>query len=286
MGARSQVRDRLARVGRWSVVVAMVAGASLMMGAVGSGASEGGRGIVCVTNAAARGQSCADLGVTVTHQPNPVQIGHPFQMKVAVQNFGPTTAFSKEIQANPPASMTFVSFSASSGVSCTTPAVGSPGSSTCSLPPVASGSTLKISIVVRPTRTGTFPLQANELPSGTTDPNSGNDSDSHSVVIHTNTRGCTIIGTVGDDTITGTPGDDLICGLQGVDHLDGGAGNDTLYGQRGADVLNDHDGTDRLIGGPGDDSLDAQDGVGGDTVNGSEDTDTCAADPGDTVRNC
>ncbi len=41
-----------------------------------------------------------------------------------------------------------------------------------------------------------------------------------------------------------------------------------------------------MRGGYGPDTLDAQDGSGGDVVNGGRGVDTCLADPGDTVKDC
>jgi Ca2+-binding RTX toxin-like protein len=68
-------------------------------------------------------------------------------------------------------------------------------------------------------------------------------------------RGCTLVGTEGDDTLVGTPGNDVVCGLGGNDKISGKEGNDALYGDGGDDTLNGGSGDDVLVGGPGKDKL-------------------------------
>lgn len=65
-----------------------------------------------------------------------------------------------------------------------------------------------------------------------------------------------------------------------VENITGGQGGDFLFGN---DLAN------KLFGGNGSDSLNAVDGVSGnDVVDGAQGTgtDSCTADPGDTIRNC
>jgi Tol biopolymer transport system component len=80
-------------------------------------------------------------------------------------------------------------------------------------------------------------------------------------------NGCTIIGTLGNDTLSGTAGADTICGL---------AGNDTLRGLGGNDVLLGGDGNDRMLGGAGNDRLDGA--AGRDTADGGPGRDRCTAE--------
>lgn len=75
-----------------------------------------------------------------------------------------------------------------------------------------------------------------------------------------NARGCTRIGTSGND---------VICALDGDDTLNAGAGNDALLGNLGSDNLNTVDGVSR-----------------NDTADGGPNTDTCTTDTGDTRLNC
>jgi Tol biopolymer transport system component len=125
-------------------------------------------------------------------------------------------------------------------------------------------------------------------------------------------RGCTILGTTGNDDLTGTAGDDVICGLDGDDTITGldgndtilagpgsdtvyaGAGRDILVGWSGSDLLIGNGGNDRIIGGSdpdtlqggdGDDYLIAWDFTGGDVVDGGAGTNDCAYDSTDTL-NC
>jgi Ca2+-binding RTX toxin-like protein len=99
----------------------------------------------------------------------------------------------------------------------------------------------------------------------------------------------TIVGTPGNDVFRGTPGNDVIGGLAGHDVIDGRGGNDLICGGPGNDVIHAGAGNDRVSGGGGNDVLNVVDGVrGNDAVDGGPhvDGDVCAADRGDTVRNC
>ncbi len=93
----------------------------------------------------------------------------------------------------------------------------------------------------------------------------------------------------GDDDIfgeaeTGTPSP----GPFGVgDNISGGAGEDEMYGQESSDAVVDTQGQDFLSGGADNDVLRANDGHGGDVIDGGEGVfDTCDPDPGDTIDNC
>jgi hypothetical protein len=77
-------------------------------------------------------------------------------------------------------------------------------------------------------------------------------------------RGCTIVGTPGNDVLVGTAGAEVICAVAGDDIVRGGRGNDVIrlgaggdiaYGQRGSDRLVGGDGGDRLNGGRRPDAL-------------------------------
>jgi RTX calcium-binding nonapeptide repeat (4 copies)/Divergent InlB B-repeat domain len=107
-----------------------------------------------------------------------------------------------------------------------------------------------------------------------------------------NPRGCTVVGTPGNDDLDGTPGRDVVCGLGGADHLHGGGGNDVLYGDGGNDVLEAHGGNDilhggrghdLLAGGTGRDDLRARDGAR-DTLHGGRGRDTGRVDRFDRAR--
>ncbi|WP_326783233.1 calcium-binding protein [Streptomyces sp. NBC_00151] len=124
-----------------------------------------------------------------------------------------------------------------------------------------------------------------------TDPNSGNNTATATTTVD-NARGCTRIGTSGNDTITGTSGNDVICALGGDDTVDAGFGDDTVHGGYGNDRLDGGSGNDTLTAGPGNDNLIGNSGTdnlntvdnvsGNDTANGGPQTDTCTTDTGDT----
>jgi hypothetical protein len=97
---------------------------------------------------------------------------------------------------------------------------------------------------------------------------------------------CTITGTEGSDVVKGTAGDDVICLLGGNDKAKGLGGNDIIFGGDGNDEIYGGAGADELNGEGGDDLLDGADGFANDTLDGGTGTNTCVADPGDTLVNC
>jgi hypothetical protein len=110
-------------------------------------------------------------------------------------------------------------------------------------------------------------------------------------------RGCTVIGSPGDDVLRGTRNADVICGRGGDDVIAGrggadtiygdagddrigaGAGDDTVYGGTGADVARGGPGEDVLAGGPGADDLGG--GTGRDHLDGQGGGGACHPDPAD-----
>ncbi|HEY7281678.1 MAG TPA: Ig-like domain repeat protein [Actinomycetota bacterium] len=229
-----------------------------------------------------------DLGVGLSHSPEPVEINTLLTDSLTLSNTGTGAATTVALSDPLPASFAFVSLNLTSGTaadSCSTPAVGSSGAVSCSWASFASSATATYDLVVRPKQTGSFDNTA----SVTQDPgdsNPSNDSHTDDVTVATNGRGCTIAGTSGPDTLDGTSGPDVICGLAGDDHIDGMGGDDTIYGLAGDDTLTDTSGTDRLLGGAGDDSMTTLDGSGGDVVNGGRGHNTCSVDPGDSAKKC
>ncbi len=96
-------------------------------------------------------------------------------------------------------------------------------------------------------------------------------------------RGCTVIGTPGDDRLLGTAGTDVICGLGGNDHVHGGGGGDVVYGGPGEDEIEAGPGNDRLHGGSGRDRLHGE--AGADTIVGGRGRDLVTGGAGaDTLR--
>jgi uncharacterized repeat protein (TIGR01451 family) len=93
----------------------------------------------------------ADLGVVKTVSHNIVKPGDTLSWTAVGTNYGPATSTGFVLADALPAGVQFVSASASSELTCTTPPVGSSGSVTCTAPSVpaapAAGSSLKLTIV-------------------------------------------------------------------------------------------------------------------------------------------
>lgn len=260
------------------------------------------------SEAACLGLFEADLSVTKTDSPDPVGIGEDLTYTVTVANAaGPDAAGGVTLTDTLPAGVSYVSTTPSQG-SCSQSA----GTVTCSLGTVAVGGAATVSIVVEPNAVGTISNSASATTT-TTDPNSGNNTATASTTV-TNPRGCTIIGTGGNDSLTGTAGNDVMCGLGGDDTISGLGGNDTLIGGSGSDTLSGGAGVDTVEGGSGNDNAQGDNGddsvtggAGSDTIGGGTGTDslsgvdgvmandaldggggvdTCSADIGDSLTGC
>ncbi|PBC62611.1 calcium-binding protein [Streptomyces sp. Tue6028] len=231
-----------------------------------------------------------DLAVKKTG-PATVSIGDRPTYTVTVTN-NSTTASATGVQMSetlggPAASITSVTTTQGT---CTRTAT----TANCALGTLAPGASATVKIATEPRAGGTLSDRAT-ISATQTDPVPGNNSATATTTVNNN-RGCTIIGTSGDDTINGTYGNDVICALGGNDTVNAGFGNDTVYGNYdndrldggyGTDTLNGGPGSDNLLGNYGNDNLDAVDNVSGnDTANGGFGTDTCTADTGDTRISC
>jgi len=124
----------------------------------------------------------SDLGVSLSVSPTPVFISSNLTYSIQVQNFGQASApVMANVFSDPlPSGVTFASISVPSGWSCSTPAVGSTGTVSCSLTSAmpaspASGSTATIAITVSAPATATT-LTNTATVSLAGDPNSANNS--------------------------------------------------------------------------------------------------------------
>jgi len=228
-----------------------------------------------------------DLSVTKTGT-GTVSIGDRATYTVTVTNTSTTTSATgvtlTDTLTGPAGSV--VSATASQGT-CTTAV-------SCALGTLAPGAKATVTVVAEPRATGTLTDKAT-VTAGQTDPATANNTATVTTTVN-NARGCTRIGTSGNDTLTGTYGADVICGLGGDDTIDASYGSDTAYGNYGNDrvdggfnddTLNGGPGNDNLIGNYGNDRLNTVDNVSGnDTANGGFGTDTCTTDTGDTRLSC
>ncbi|MFC9298645.1 calcium-binding protein [Streptomyces sp. NPDC057010] len=232
----------------------------------------------------------ADVSVTKDGATS-LSLGDPVTYTVRVTNNSTTTA-ATGVQLTDAlsgtAAGTILGTTTSQG-SCTT----SPTQATCALGTLPVGTTATVTITAEPSRSGTLTDTATAGAQNDTTP--GNNSASRTTTV-TNTRGCTIVGTSGNDTLNGGYGNDVICALSGNDTVNASFGNDTVHAGPGNDRVDGGYGNDTLIGGPGSDTLTGNfgsdtlntvDGVSGnDTANGGYNTDTCTTDPGDTRISC
>ncbi len=122
----------------------------------------------------------ADLGVTKVDSPDPVTAGNNISYTITLNNAGPSNAADVDLSDTLPVGTTFVSLASPGGWGCTTPAVGSGGTVTCtiaSLPPGSSVFTLTVAVSVG-VPGGTVLTNTAAASSSTTDPVTGNESGS------------------------------------------------------------------------------------------------------------
>lgn len=218
----------------------------------------------------------ADVSVLTTASPDPVAVGSQLVYSNVISNAGPDPSQNTTFTATVPDGAAFANVTLTQGT-CT-------GVKTivCALGTVPGAASATVTIVVVPTVAGTLSFSANVT--GTPDP--PGQTENNSVTLTTtvaeglpDARGCTIVGTTGDDVLAGTDGDDVMCGLGGSDRLVASGGDDVLYGDQGDDVLLGGAGNDWLDGGAGDDRLIA--GSGDDVGLGGIGADRVRGDDGD-----
>ncbi|WP_330264734.1 calcium-binding protein [Streptomyces griseorubiginosus] len=228
-----------------------------------------------------------DLSVTKSG-PATVSIGDRATYTVTVTNNSTTTNATgvslTDTFTGPPG--TVISATPSQGT-CTTAV-------TCALGTLAPGAKATVTVVAEPRATGILTERATATATQS-DPATANNTATVATTVN-NARGCTRIGTSGNDSITGTSGNDVICALSGDDTVNAGSGNDTVHaghgndrvdGGLGNDTLNAGPGNDTLTGNYGTDNLNTVDSVSGnDTANGGPNTDTCTTDQGDIRVSC
>jgi hypothetical protein len=104
-------------------------------------------------------------------------------------------------------------------------------------------------------------------------------------MLNGNSRGNTLVGTLGGDMISGRGGSDIIVAKSGDDCASGNSGADTINGDGGNDGLWGGAGPDRIYGGSGSDVIFARD-HSRDLVNCGSGGDIAYVDHLDSTRNC
>jgi uncharacterized repeat protein (TIGR01451 family) len=122
----------------------------------------------------------ADLSVSKTTGSGSVSPGASLPYSITVHDHGPDAAASAKMTDALPSQTVFVSISTPSGWSCSTPAVGTNGTVTCTTSSMASGDNATFSLQVQVksnTATGTTIANTASVDSSTKDPDHSNNSD-------------------------------------------------------------------------------------------------------------
>jgi uncharacterized repeat protein (TIGR01451 family) len=224
----------------------------------------------------------ADIAVTMTGPPFGV-VDRDTSYDVTVADRGPSAAAGVTVTDVIPSGSRFVR--AEGSATCT------PGATLrCTLPPIASGASGVLTIVLAGTAEGASLHHAVSVTTTSTDPTPGD----HGASVDTLVTGASIapppltlggapctnpsFGGRDDDVLFGSSFGDRMYGRQGRDLLRGRAGDDCLYGGEGADVLDGDGGDDTLSGGDGRDRLFG--GAGNDRVLGGAKGDEMHGDAG------
>jgi uncharacterized repeat protein (TIGR01451 family) len=252
----------------------------------------------------------ADLSLTKSDSPDPVVSRGTLSYTIQVRNLGPDPATDVTVSDKLPASVDFLSASATSG-SCQLQG----GTVSCNLGTVADGATATVTIQVRAKRRGNITNTAS-VASDVADPRSANNKDAERTRVTEaptaaaptcRRRPATLVGTPGNDSgpraLVGTPGRDVIVAFGGDDEIFSGrardlicagAGNDLVVAGAGPDFVKGGGGHDRVLGRGGDDVLRGNRGRdrlrgnrGADLVVGGRGIDRCFGGAGrDQLRSC
>jgi uncharacterized repeat protein (TIGR01451 family) len=130
--------------------------------------------------------SSADLAVTNTASPDPVSAGSNLTFTQILTNNGPSAADNATLTQAVPANTTFVSITAPSGWSCTTPPVGGTGNVVCTILSMSGSTAATFSMIVKVNTgvaSGTVITDTASASSSVTDPNTTNNTASASTVV-------------------------------------------------------------------------------------------------------
>lgn len=261
-----------------------------------------------VTGAAAPTGS-ANLKITKTDSPDPIDVGATLTYTITVENLGPDAATGVTVTDTLPKGVDFVSATSTLG-SCARQG----RKVTCTLgsmpaPTINYGPAPTITIAVVPRQAGTITNTAS-VKGDQKDKVTSNDSASATTRVLgaarvATCRGvrATITGTGGDDVLAGTGGRDVIVAKGGADRINSGAGRDLICAGAGRDFVSSGSAADRVFGGAGGDRLLGRGGpdllkgqAGNDVINGGRGDDRirggrgfdrCRGGAGrDSIRGC
>jgi uncharacterized repeat protein (TIGR01451 family) len=128
----------------------------------------------------------ADLSLTKSDTPDPVNPGLTVVYTMIVTNHGPATALDPGVSDTIPANTTFEALSTAPGWSCSTPAVGGTGTVTCTAPTLATGATATFLLQVRvgsAVPAGTTITNTAQVTNSVADPALGNNSASTTTTV-------------------------------------------------------------------------------------------------------
>jgi uncharacterized repeat protein (TIGR01451 family) len=224
----------------------------------------------------------ANLKITKSDSPDPVQVGQQLTYTIGVENLGPSPATGVTVTDNLPKGVDLVSAFGPSG-----PCPVQGGKVTCTigaLNPIGvnyGGTPASATIVVVPRATGTIRNTAT-VKGDQKDPVSSNDKATATtrVIGAPTCRGvtATVVGTAGNDVLLGTTGPDVIVGLGGNDRIVSRAGRDLICAGSGNDYIGAGSAADRVFAGAGSDRLLGRGGP--DLLKGSGGNDVLKGGPG------
>jgi uncharacterized repeat protein (TIGR01451 family) len=122
----------------------------------------------------------ADLALTKTDKPDPAHVGQPLTYTITVTNNGPLTASGVTMTDNLPKKAGFGSASTTQGV-CSYKS--SRRIVACNIGNVTSGSSVVVTIVIKPTAKGTIQNTATVSATSPTDPNPNNNTATATTVV-------------------------------------------------------------------------------------------------------
>jgi uncharacterized repeat protein (TIGR01451 family) len=201
----------------------------------------------------------ADLSITKTDSPDPVNVGSILTYTIQVQNIGPDTASGVTVTDQLPKGVDFVSVTTTSGQCARKGKKVTCDLGTLAAPTIGYGGPPTVSLSVIPRQVGTISNTAS-IKGDQKDPVSSNDKATATTSVVGPAATCrgvpaTIIGTAGNDTVTGTGGRDVIAAFGGNDTIASLAGRDLICAGRGNDYVGTGSAADRVFGGSGKDRL-------------------------------